>query len=239
VREEEPLGDCPGLPSGYAQSKWVAEKLLAAASERGLPVCVVRPGLIGGDSRGGRGGTNDFTTRLLKALLQLRAFPMGAAALNLMPVDFVAAATVWLALTGSSHGRVFHLTNPRPAPAERLIAALRAFGYRFELVPPERFRSLMADAITASDGHLLTPFAEMFRTDADAPAAGAGSAAGGAAGRRGKVRCDCRRTFAALAASGIACPPVDERLLGTYLSYLVGTGFLPPPEAAGAGAGGT
>ena len=33
-----------------------------------------------------------------------------------------------------------------------------------------------------------------------------------------------------LAGSGISCPPADEKLFGTYLSYLQEIGFIPQPE---------
>jgi hypothetical protein len=33
-----------------------------------------------------------------------------------------------------------------------------------------------------------------------------------------------------LEGSSIACPPVDARLLDTYFSYLVDSGFLQPPQ---------
>ena len=42
---------------------------------------------------------------------------------------------------------------------------------------------------------------------------------------------DTRETQRALEGSGIACPPADEKLFGTYLRYLQGTGFIPQPEA--------
>ena len=40
-----------GLKTGYGQSKWVSEKLLFAAGQRGLRGHVVRPGYVVGDAR--------------------------------------------------------------------------------------------------------------------------------------------------------------------------------------------
>jgi len=40
-----------GLPTGYGQSKWVSEKLLMAAGNRGLTGCIVRPGYVVGSSQ--------------------------------------------------------------------------------------------------------------------------------------------------------------------------------------------
>jgi hypothetical protein len=33
-----------------------------------------------------------------------------------------------------------------------------------------------------------------------------------------------------LRACGVNCPPLDGRLLGTYVEYLQSVGFLPPPR---------
>jgi hypothetical protein len=34
----------------------------------------------------------------------------------------------------------------------------------------------------------------------------------------------------ALAGSGLACPPLDDALLGRYLDWLVADGYLPQPQ---------
>jgi amino acid adenylation domain-containing protein/thioester reductase-like protein len=227
VTEDEPLGDCGGLQGGYPQSKWVAEKLVRAAGERGLPVCVMRPGLVTGDSRTGRGGGGDLVTRLLASILRLGAFPEGMGEIDLVPVDFVAAAAVWLARRRASFGRTFHLTNPRPASLGGLNRGLRSRGYALTQVSAERFHALLAAQVAADDSHPLAPFAEMFgehrpRTSEDT---------GGRSPATAGVHCDNRQTFAALAESGIVCPPVDAALLATYFSYLERTGVLPMPEA--------
>jgi len=40
-----------GLKTGYGQTKWVSEVVLMEAGRRGLPVSIVRPGYVVGDSR--------------------------------------------------------------------------------------------------------------------------------------------------------------------------------------------
>lgn len=44
-------GSRTGLTTGYGQSKWVAEKVIMMASERGLSGRTVRPSYIVGDSK--------------------------------------------------------------------------------------------------------------------------------------------------------------------------------------------
>ncbi len=235
VTEDEPLGDCRGLQGGYPQSKWVAEKLVRAAGERGLPVCVMRPGLVTGDSRTGRGGGGDLVTRLLASILRLGAFPEGIGEIDLVPVDFVAAAAVWLARRRASFGRTFHLTNPRPAALGGLSGGLRARGYALTQVSAERFRILLAAQVAADDSHPLAPFAEMFGESRPRPSGDTGGRSPATAG----VHCDNRQTFAALAESGIVCPPADAALLATYFSYLEGTGTITTISDRGGSTGGS
>lgn len=55
VRESDDLAGSGGgaLRVGYGQSKWVAERLLAVAGQRGLRGYIVRPGYVVGDSVSG------------------------------------------------------------------------------------------------------------------------------------------------------------------------------------------
>ncbi len=40
------------------------------------------------------------------------------------------------------------------------------------------------------------------------------------------IEFDCQNTLDGLAGSSIACPPIDEQLLHTYISYLIRSGFI-------------
>ena len=41
---------------------------------------------------------------------------------------------------------------------------------------------------------------------------------------------DCRNTLAGLAKTSITCPSIDSKLLKTYFSYFVTSGFLDAPK---------
>jgi hypothetical protein len=45
-----------------------------------------------------------------------------------------------------------------------------------------------------------------------------------------QLRYDYAHTLAGLAGTHIACPPADDRLLGTYFDHLVRSGKLGPPS---------
>jgi L-aminoadipate-semialdehyde dehydrogenase len=54
VMENDDLeGSRRGLKSGYGQTKWVAEKLIMRAQDRGVPATIIRPGYIVGHSFSG------------------------------------------------------------------------------------------------------------------------------------------------------------------------------------------
>ena len=55
----------------YDESKWVAEKMLRQAEERGLPLIVHRPGEVSGDSKTGYADLSHLASALLKGSLQL------------------------------------------------------------------------------------------------------------------------------------------------------------------------
>jgi len=246
VGEDVPLGDCRGLRGGYAQSKWVAETLVAAARERGLPAVVYRPGTISGDSRSGAGNPKDFAISLVKSCIQLGAVPELQDEVNLAPVDFVARAIVWLSRQPGSIGKAFHLINPRPLSGPDFVAWLLRFGYPLERLSGERWRAALIDSVEAGNDNALLPFLPLFQAAATAAATAiaVGNQAPARQGGAPVVQYGCRATTAALAAGGVRCPPVDDELLGTYFRHLVETRMLPPPPggvlpvrgpAAGAG----
>ena len=59
-----------GFGNGYSQTKWVAEKLVRIARNRGLPVSIYRPGNILGDRQTGSCNPNDFISRMIKGCVQ-------------------------------------------------------------------------------------------------------------------------------------------------------------------------
>lgn len=75
VSEDDPLDGGAGLTVGYAQSKWIAERLVMLAMSRGIPATIFRPGFITGSSVTGVMNTDDYLVRLVKGCLQLGKAP--------------------------------------------------------------------------------------------------------------------------------------------------------------------
>ena len=96
VREgEEPLR-VGALATGYARSKWVAERLVVAARSRGLPVMIARPGNIAGHSETSARNGVDALGAFMGACLGLGLAPELDMAFDFAPVDYVSRALVCL-----------------------------------------------------------------------------------------------------------------------------------------------
>ncbi|WP_416904092.1 amino acid adenylation domain-containing protein [Micromonospora echinospora] len=208
VREGDVPDDCDGLYDGYNASKWVADALVRAARDRGLPVSVHRPARITGDARTGVGNVDDFFSRLLKTCVQLGAVPDIDDPADLAPVDYVGAGIGHLTRTGSTGDH--HYYNSRTISYARLAGAVTDFGYPVELVPYPRWRA----ALLARPDVALARFTPLF---------------GAATPVRTQPEFDCTATENALAAAGVTCPAADAHLLHTYLAAFVAAGFLDPP----------
>jgi thioester reductase-like protein len=222
VREEAVPAHWQGLHIGYAQSKWVAERLVLLAGSRGLPVVVYRPGLITGHSRTGVGNLSDFVSRSIQACIQIGAAPDMDMTVDMTPVDYVSGAVVRLARRPASPGQVYHLVNARQLPWNRLVEWVRAYGYPLRHLPYNRWRDeLLAHPEFSPENalYLLSPLFSALPGD----------------GRLSvpEMRFDARNAQAGLAGTGVACPPVDERLLETYFDTAVRRGVLQAPRAEG------
>lgn len=133
--------DVPTRPNalviGYAQTKWVVERLAVAARERGLPVTVHRIGRIGPDSQTGAMRQDDFFALVVLALVDLRCVPddLGGA-VDLMPVDHVARAIATLAWDPHLEAQdTYHLRLPSAVGWPQLVDHLRDLGHVIDAVP--------------------------------------------------------------------------------------------------------
>jgi thioester reductase-like protein len=220
VREDDDLDHGGSLYNGYTQTKWVAEKLVEIARARGLPVSVYRPSLIAGDSRTGAWNKDDFTCKMIKSWVGLGNVPDVNTELNMVPVDYVSRAIIRLSLQEGSLGKRFHLANSHPVKIDNLISWIEAFGYPLKRIPYDRWRT-----------ELLNPVKGL-REDAmysAAPLLSMSATIEGPKMVRAIPEFDRRNTAAALASTGISCPPVNAGTFEKYLVYLVRSGFLASP----------
>ncbi|MBW4500881.1 MAG: amino acid adenylation domain-containing protein [Scytonema hyalinum WJT4-NPBG1] len=216
VREEESLDESQLPSNGYSQSKWVAEKLVKIAGERGLPVCIYRPSRISGHSQTGVFNPNDFLYKLIIGCSQLGSAPDRDIRENIIPVDYVSKAIVHLSKQEKSLGKAFHLTNPQLLHSNMLIDQFRLLGYAIEQISYEQWRAKLLDITKGSVEHPLYPLVPFFPS----------SNFEDKTSNSGVLQFDCQNTLDGIAGTSIGCPPLDNQLLSTYFSYLKNQGFL-------------
>ncbi|MET8481835.1 thioester reductase domain-containing protein, partial [Streptomyces clavifer] len=215
ITESTPTGPAPGLPDGYAQSKWVAEGLVGLARERGLPVTVHRPGRISGDTATGACQDRDLLWQLIKGCLQAGAVPdLPYGSTDWVPVDYVSAAVVALSASAPTGTETYHLTNPDAPGLDRVFEAAGRLGHELRTVPAEDWQARVAARPDNA--------AQLFLGDE-------GRTRHEATDRR---RFDSSRSAGAAAALGIHLPPLTDEVLDRYLTYFQDTGFLPAPGAS-------
>jgi thioester reductase-like protein len=218
VTEEEELENSGTLTGGYAQSKWVAEKLVKIAGSRGVPISIYRPNTEG-DSKTGVFNKHDHLCKILKGCIQLGSVPMD---LNIMvasaPIDYVSQAIIYLSKQNESLGKVFHLVNPQPLQWNEWINEICSLNYSLKQLSYEEWKAeLMSQIKSYQDNELyaLSPiFSDALLEDAKLPTFA------------------CKNTLAGLANTSIVCPPIDSKLLKTYFSYFIRSGFLDSPREA-------
>jgi thioester reductase-like protein len=174
-----------------------AEKMMRAAMPR-VPIAVVRPSTVIGDSRTGEVDRFDgpYLLVLLSVAspveLQLPLLGRGEVPLNLVPIDYVARAACALGRDERARGHTFHLVDPAPLTARRVFEAVaRASGRR---VPRGSIPANLAKALLRAPG--LERVAQSPRAFVDSLVT--------------PVTYDARRASELLAGTGIECPPFES-----------------------------
>ncbi|MEH2178693.1 amino acid adenylation domain-containing protein [Nostoc sp.] len=217
------------IPSGgYAQTKWVAEKLVTTAHNRGIPASIYRLGRVSGHSKTGVCNTSDRLYRMLKGFIQLRSAPDVDTTVDMTPVDYVTRAIVHLSRQKKSLDQIFHLSNRHPINSFELFDWIREFGYSLQPMSDNQWQTELVNASEVSLDNPLYPLIPFF----------AGMEAEGQSKQESSeeishlaaLKFNCQNTTDGLADTSIVCPPVDAKLLSTYFSYLIESGFLNAPQ---------
>ncbi|MFG6100259.1 thioester reductase domain-containing protein [Leptothoe sp. ISB3NOV94-8A] len=216
IREEDPLLSPKGLKHGYLQSKWVAEKLVETARDRGLPTSIYRLGIVTGNSQTGVGNNEDLFSRMIKGCVQLGQVPaLPGVFSNYVPVDYVAQAIAQLSL--QPMGSTFHLLHPQSIPTENLFQWLSSFGYTLKKIPLDQWVAILKLCPENS----LYPYMVDFREDLlNLQKAGIDFS-----------RINTQNTAIGLANSGLSYPLLDETLLKTYVTHWRQNDFLPKADS--------
>jgi thioester reductase-like protein len=210
-REDQDL-DQVGAPfGGYAQSKWVAEKLMMQAGSRGIPYAIYRPGLVSGHSLTGAWNTENLISSMTRVCLFLGSIPRLDVMVNIVPVDFVSSAIVHLSKNPKNFGKVYHLDNPQPLHFSKLANWLDSQGFQARRVSFDDWREELFKQVTHIPADGWEPYLPLIEEVEERQVF--------------MPEFDLSNTLAGLEGSGISCRPVDDELLAAYLAYFTPRGF--------------
>jgi thioester reductase-like protein len=144
-----------GLVNGYAQSKWVAEKLMARASRLGLPVVIYRLGSICASTETGACNRNDLHTLLFATMMKINCYPetLANARFYGLPVNFTAKSIVYLSnVQPDGYGKIYHVLNSNSEVLfTSIIDGMCRCDIQLESVSLEKWR-IKLKTITDRDG---------------------------------------------------------------------------------------
>jgi thioester reductase-like protein len=206
VGEDEDLDRSSGFHNGYDMSKWAAERLVALARDRNLPVSVYRFSNLAGHRRTGIILPQHIFACLVKGCIQLQSAPSEDDVVNILPVDLAARSLVELSLTPAAAGMNFHVVNPVQTRIRMLVEWLRARGFRIDTVPYHDWRQRLH---AAPLDNAFKPFVGLLDQ-------------GRLFTNRSYDATNVRRFSTSLEHAA-----VDEALLDRYLDYWKRTGYLP------------
>jgi thioester reductase-like protein len=158
-REDASNTEMAELNFGYAQTKWTAEQLIAAAARRGIAIRCYRPSLVTASAQG-RYVRGDLTARLLAYMITHGVSVGVENQISLLPVDVCANNIVALSLLDDPGAAVFHLTADRYYTMREVCEQIsRDFGHRFSYRSlPDFIRHMNAHCTKADPLYPLMAF---------------------------------------------------------------------------------
>lgn len=136
--------------------------------------------------------------------------------MEMTPVDFVSKAVCRIASDAGSLGRVFHLTNPDPVPAEEVFFWLEGMGYRLDRLDYRGWSRVWRESRRWAHGN-------------------GGASDGGLRGSPPTVEelwdgnaYDDRNTREALRGTGLRRPAIDASIFANYARHFAEQGWIEP-----------
>ncbi|MFN6449694.1 MAG: amino acid adenylation domain-containing protein, partial [Nostoc sp. DedSLP05] len=207
VQENDPLEHGQGLVGGYTQSKWVAEKIVMMARDRGLPCSIYRLGRITWHSQTGVWNSNDMFYRFIKSCIQLKSAPEMNSLIEITPVDYLAKTLINLSQQPESLGKAFHLISSHSAPWRQFINCIRSLGYPLQELSDEDWQAELVRSNQISTDNALYSAISLAEDNTSSESNATSS-----------LKFDCQNTLNGLADTTIRWPEVDDKLLQAFFT---------------------
>ncbi|MEN1968594.1 SDR family oxidoreductase [Lentibacillus sp. N15] len=129
---EHELAEGQSFRNHYESTKYEAELLVDALKDT-IPLTIIRPGVVKGNSKTGQTIKFDGLYFMLNYLENSRFLPMntyygeGKPEGNFVPNDYVLKATSYLSLAPVGEGKTYHLTDPNPYTMRELQTMLSEY----------------------------------------------------------------------------------------------------------------
>ena len=113
----------------YEETKFEAE-LLVEQMKPHVPTTIIRPGIVRGHSASGETSKFDgpyFFLNMIDRMSHLPAIPYigrSNTAINVVPVDYILEASIYLSELQKAESTTVHLTDPAPHPVEEVYRAM-------------------------------------------------------------------------------------------------------------------
>jgi amino acid adenylation domain-containing protein/thioester reductase-like protein len=220
INEDDPIGARSQLISGYAQTKYIAEKLINTAYSRGIPTTIYRPSNIMGHSETGNCPTNVFVAKMLKGCIQMKMAPNLEVFLNIVPVNYISKAIIYMSSLESSIGQAFNMVNIEAMEWNQLIHWMNEWGYPAKLVPYDVWYMELLKVAANEEDNILVPLISIFKNQEYIRLL------------LGAFKYSYTKGHSILLENSINCSPTDQNLLRMYFSHFIKTGYLPDITAS-------
>jgi thioester reductase-like protein len=133
--------------SAYPVSKYVCDRLMAQAVERGIPVKVFRFPAVGGDSKTGANVTYDNNQLMLRLMSYLSLGYMPALPLPffILPVDVCSNLSLRVFFNDSAPYDMYNVYNPFSCNETEFISIAEELGYHVDIVEPDVLLSRLSE----------------------------------------------------------------------------------------------
>ncbi|TYS15779.1 SDR family oxidoreductase [Rossellomorea vietnamensis] len=113
----------------YEETKFEAECLVDSLKEK-LPVTIFRPGIVKGRSDTGETSKFDGPYFIMNMFSRLSFLPIipaigdGGSFVNIVPVEFITRASIYLGHLSNAVGKTYHLTDPHPYKVKEIYSSI-------------------------------------------------------------------------------------------------------------------
>jgi thioester reductase-like protein len=216
----------------YQQTKFIAEQLVREASKDGLVWNIMRPGQIFGEAKTGyypqgQGNIIGLFYDIFKTVIDTRTSLTSSTQFDVVPVDYVSQAVIYLGLQRKSFFETYHLTNPDVKTYSEVIGLLKKLGYPVTMVSQDEYKRRLFEREMFMNGseyksYTTSAFKWWFKREIFDFQQGAVT--------------DATYTAKALEEKRILCPPLDVNLIRTYIEAGIKTNYFPLIPQKGTGA---